>query len=214
MTKINYQKQLDTLLENLDRTGPKPVLLLHVCCAPCSSYVLEYLTEYFDITVLFYNPNITPETEYLKRIRELQRLIRDAGYSDRVRFIEGDYDPSLFFTMAEGMEDLPEHSQRCYHCYELRMREAAAKAAELGADYFTTTLSISPHKNAEWINEIGQRLAGEYGVPHLPSDFKKRSGYLRSIELSRQYDLYRQDYCGCIFSKKAACNKTAQKDPS
>ena len=209
MNKINYQKELDKITGQIGENLPeeqKPHLFLHACCAPCSSYVLEYLTQYFHITLFFYNPNITPETEYEKRIHELQRFIREAGYEERgqVTLMEGDYNPDCFFEMAKGMGDLSERGERCYHCYELRMREAARKAAGLHADYFTTTLSISPHKNARWINEIGERLAEEYGVRHLPSDFKKKGGYLRSIALSEEYHLYRQNYCGCIFSKRAA----------
>ena len=205
MNKRNYQKELDRILSGLEKqTGEKPHLFLHACCAPCSSYVLEYLTRYFRITLFYYNPNITPETEYAKRIRELKRFIREAGYEKDVTFWEGEYRPERFFETVKGMEELPERSIRCYHCYYLRMEEAAKEAAKLHADYFTTTLSISPHKNADWINEIGQELAEKYHVPHLPSDFKKKSGYLRSIALSEQYGLYRQNYCGCIFSKEAA----------
>ena len=204
MSKVNYQKELDKILDGIRDRGDRPRLLLHVCCAPCSSYVLEYLSSYFQITILFYNPNISPESEYIFRLEELKRLITEAGYGDCTDLVEGSYDPSCFLEMAKGMEDLPERGARCYHCYELRMREAAREAARLGADYFTTSLSISPHKNADWINEIGSRLGQEYGVMHLPSDFKKKSGYLRSIELSRQYNLYRQNYCGCIFSRQEA----------
>ena len=207
----NYQRELDQLIDGLSPDAPKPRLLLHVCCAPCSSYVLEYLAEIFEITVFYYNPNITPESEYQKRILELRRLIKDAGYSGRVHFTEGNYDPALFFEMARGMEDLPERGMRCYHCYEMRMEEAARAAKAMKADYFTTTLSISPHKNAEWINEIGERLGARYGVSHLPSDFKKKSGYLRSIELSKKYGLYRQNYCGCIFSKEASKEASLEK---
>ncbi len=211
MNKINYQKELDQIISHLSKGAPlmnKPHLLLHVCCAPCSSYVLEYLTHYFRITILFYNPNISPKEEYDKRVQELRRFIKEAGYENEVSLIEGNYDPSLFFEMAKGMEDLPERGQRCYHCYEMRMREAAIYASRMHADYFTTSLSISPHKNAVWINEIGEKLEQEYGVRHLPSDFKKKSGYLRSIALSEQYHLYRQNYCGCVFSKKAASANT------
>ena len=205
MNKRNYQKELDRILSGLEKqSGEKPHLFLHACCAPCSSYVLEYLTRYFRITLFYYNPNITPETEYAKRIRELKRFIREAGYEKDVTFLEGEYRPERFFETVKGMEELPERSIRCYHCYYLRMEEAAKEAAKLHADYFTTTLSISPHKNADWINEIGQELAEKYHVPHLPSDFKKKSGYLRSIALSEQYGLYRQTSCGCIFSKEAA----------
>lgn len=205
MNRRNYQKELDKITKKIcEHPGePKPSLLLHVCCAPCSSYCLEYLSQYFQITVLFYNPNITPADEYEKRIRELKRFVREAGYEKQITLIEGDYEPQEFFRVTKGMEDLPERSQRCYHCYELRMEEAAKYASSRHMDYFTTSLSISPHKNAEWINEIGERLADKYGVSHLPSDFKKKSGYLRSIDLSKQYHLYRQDYCGCVFSKQA-----------
>lgn len=209
MNKINYQKELDKITAQISENLPeerKPHLLLHACCAPCSSYVLEYLTRFFHVTLYYYNPNITPDTEYRKRVEEVRRLIAEAGYEARgqVTLLEGVYDPERFFAMAKGMEDLPERGERCYHCYALRMEEAAREAARLHADYFTTTLSISPHKNARWINEIGERLAETYGVRHLPSDFKKKGGYLRSIALSEQYHLYRQNYCGCVFSKRAA----------
>jgi len=204
MNRINYQKELDKIITRIGTDCPedrKPHLLLHCCCAPCSSYVLEYLLSYFRITVFFYNLNITPGEEYRKRISELKRFIKTARYEKRVQFMEGKYEPELFFNSVKGLEDLPERSSRCKICYRLRMTEAASLAASVNADYFTTTLSISPHKDADWINEIGNELAKEYGVPHLPSDFKKKGGYLRSIELSRKYGLYRQNYCGCIFSK-------------
>jgi hypothetical protein len=199
--KRNYQKELDQIIDSIE--GQPPKLFLHSCCAPCSSYVLEYLSQYFEITVFFYNPNISIESEYQNRVNEIKRLINEQQkeYRNPITFIEGEYDPKVFYDMAKGMEDLPERGQRCYHCYELRMKEAARMASELGADYFTTTLSISPHKNAVWINEIGERLESEYGIKHLPSDFKKKNGYKRSIELSEQFNLYRQDYCGCIYSK-------------
>lgn len=201
MMKRNYQKELDQILDTMDRPQK---LFLHSCCAPCSSYVLEYLAQYFEITVFFYNPNISPESEYQYRVNEIQRLIRESkdNYKYPITFVEGDYQPEVFYQMAKGMEELPERGERCYHCYEQRMREAAIKAVEAGADYFTTTLSISPMKNAQWINEIGESLSQEFHIKHLPSDFKKRNGYKRSIELSKEYDLYRQDYCGCVYSKK------------
>ena len=202
--KMNYQKQLDKITDGIDPASPreeKPLLLLHACCAPCSSYVLEYLLPFFRIRVFYYNPNITPETEYIKRVRELKRFISDAGYEELVEFTEGPYDPALFFSAAAGLEDQPEGGERCRVCYRLRMEEAARMAAAVKADYFTTTLSISPHKNAQWINEIGQELAQRYDVKHLPSDFKKKGGYLRSIRLSEEYGLYRQNYCGCVFSR-------------
>lgn len=204
MNRRNYQKELDKVLEGLDN---RPSLLLHSCCAPCSSYVLTYLSGYFDITILYYNPNIFPEEEFDKRAKEQERLIgllndENEKSCGKITFIRGVYDPNEFFDMAKGLEDVPEGGSRCYKCYELRMREAARAAAEGGFDFFTTTLSISPLKNADWINEIGENLAAEYGVKHLPSDFKKREGYKRSIELSKKYGLYRQNYCGCIYSQR------------
>ena len=197
MENRNYQKELDKLIISLE--GRRPKLLLHVCCAPCSSYCTEYLAEYFDISLFYYNPNMDTLAEYEKRAAELKRLVRAAGFSVNVLIME--YEPGKFRRMALGLENVREGGERCFKCYELRMREAAEYAASHGFDYFTTTLSISPLKNAAKINEIGEKLAAEYGVPHLPSDFKKRGGYQRSIELSHQYDLYRQNYCGCIYSK-------------
>lgn len=198
---MNYQKKLEEIIEDLD--GRKK-LLLHACCAPCSSYVLEYLTEYFDISVFYYNPNISPYPEYEKRISELKRLMREMPLSGKTDFIDGKYDPESFIAVADGLEQLPEGGERCFRCYRLRMEEAAKTALEQGFDYFTTTLSISPHKNAEKINEIGQELEQKYGIRYLYADFKKRDGYKRSIQLSHEYGLYRQNYCGCIYSKAAA----------
>lgn len=231
----NYQKELDQLIE---RSGAAkecpPTLFLHSCCAPCSSYVLEYLRQYFKITVFYFNPNITEDEEYCKRVAEQKRLIaaynkeltkvvrtdrdgkgvtvsRSRHVSDRrpdwgsvlhkIEIVEGDYEPKLFFEMAKGMEGCPEGGERCFACYELRLRETAARAKEGKFDYFTTTLSISPLKNAAKLNEIGERLATEYGIAWMPSDFKKRDGYKRSVELSGEYGLYRQDYCGCVYSR-------------
>ncbi|NBH84487.1 hypothetical protein D7X88_15600 [bacterium C-53] len=194
----NYHRELDSLLVQLSGKSKKPGLLLHSCCAPCSSYVIEYLSGIFDMTLYFYNPNIVEEPEYEKRLFEWRRFCENFP----VRRIEGKYEPQKFLKLTEGMEALPEGGARCFLCYELRMRAAAEAAAEIGSDYFTTSLSISPHKNAAKINEIGERLGAEYGVRHLPSDFKKKNGYKRSIELSREYGLYRQDYCGCIYSKR------------
>ena len=208
----NYQKELDKIIENHKKQQCVPKLFLHSCCAPCSSYVLEYLSQYFQITVFYYNPNIYPEEEYLKRVEEqkhfIQRFQQDmlqAGKGSichKIEFLEGSYEKDKFYQMAHGMEELPEGGERCFRCYELRLREAAEHARELGMDYFTTTLSISPLKNARKLNEIGERLAEEYGVSYLTSDFKKRDGYKRSVELSREYGMYRQDYCGCIFSMR------------
>lgn len=197
----NYQKELDKILGQI--TVP-PRLLLHSCCAPCSSYVLEYLRRYFEITVLYYNPNISMEAEYQKRVEEQKRLIAaynqlpDSGLS--ISIIEGDYEPEAFYGIAKGLEQCPEGGERCFACYELRLRKTAELARKSGQDYFATTLTISPLKNAAKLNEIGERLSEEYQVPWLPSDFKKKNGYKRSIELSAEYDLYRQNYCGCVYS--------------
>ena len=200
--KINYQKELEKLLTQLEAEQRVPTLLIHSCCAPCSSYVLEYLSEYFKITVFYYNPNIYPESEYTKRILEQQKLIRDMKFRYPVSFLAGKYDKEKFYEMAAGMEDLKEGGARCMKCYELRLSEAARQAAAGGFEYFTTTLSISPMKNAQKLNEIGLRVGEEYGVKYLVSDFKKKNGYKRSIELSKEYGLYRQDYCGCEFSMR------------
>ena len=197
---MNYQKELDKLISNLQREGKTPKLLLHSCCAPCSSYVLEYLSDYFEITVFYYNPNIFPESEYTKRILEQQMLINDMKVTHSVSFIAGGYDRERFFEVATGLEHLREGGERCFKCYELRLEEAAKIAKECDFDYFTTTLSISPMKNAEKLNEIGNNVGEKYGVSYLQSDFKKKNGYKRSIELSKEYGLYRQDYCGCEFS--------------
>ena len=197
---MNYQKELEKLIERLTKEDRVPKLLLHSCCAPCSSYVLEYLSNYFEITVFYYNPNIFPENEYTKRILEQQTLIGDMKVKHPVSFLAGSYDRDRFFQIAEGLEHLREGGERCFKCYELRLEEAAKIAQDAGFDYFTTTLSISPMKNADKLNEIGTRLADKYGVQYLQSDFKKKNGYKRSIELSSEYGLYRQDYCGCEYS--------------
>lgn len=205
MQKRNYQKELDLVIDNITKKGIRPKLLLHSCCAPCSSYVLEYLTQYFDITLYYYNPNISPESEYKFRISELHRLVSEMGIS--VKIIDGEYKPEAFEEIAKGLENEPERGARCMKCYLLRLEHSAQIAKEQGFDYFTTTLSISPMKNAEALNSIGSALANKYGVPYLFSDFKKREGYKRSIELSREYNLYRQNYCGCRFSKAQAENQ-------
>ncbi|MBP5306335.1 MAG: epoxyqueuosine reductase QueH [Lachnospiraceae bacterium] len=205
--KRNYQKELDTLLESLKKEGKKPKLLLHACCAPCSSYTLEYLSEYFDITVFYYNPNISPKEEYDKRVEELSRLIKEMPLKGPVDLIPGRYDPQEFYDIAKGLEALPEGGERCFKCYRLRLLESAAKAKEIGADYFCTTLSISPYKNAEKLNEIGEIIATDTGIPYLVSDFKKKNGYKRSIELSAEYNLYRQNYCGCVYSRMQSLEK-------
>ena len=202
LQKINYQKELEKLLTQFEAEQRVPTLLIHSCCAPCSSYVLEYLSEYFKITVFYYNPNIYPESEYTKRIAEQQKLIRDMKFRYPVSFLAGEYDKEKFYEMAAGMEDLKECGARCMKCYVMRLSEAARQAVAGGFEYFTTTLSISPMKNAQKLNEIGLRVGEEYGVKYLVSDFKKKNGYKRSIELSKEYGLYRQDYCGCEFSMR------------
>ncbi len=204
---ISYKDILNKELSKIKEAGITPRLLLHSCCAPCSSYVLEYLTEYFDITVYYYNPNISPMGEYEKRIAEQKRLISEMKFKNSVSFIEGTYNHDEFISLTRGLENLPEGGERCSLCYEMRLEAAAQKAAEINADYFTTTLSVSPYKNTAKLNTIGLKLAMEYGVPYLVSDFKKNNGYKRSIELSTEYGLYRQNFCGCIFSKKRRRNE-------
>ncbi len=196
----NYQKELDKITEQFKSSGEVPKLLLHACCAPCSSYCLEYLSQYFEITVFCYNPNIYPAEEYGYRVAEIKRLIEESEYKYPVKVLEADSEPSRFYEAVRGFEKEKEGRERCFICYGLRLEETAKKAKELGYDYFTTTLTISPLKNAEKINEIGEKLAEKYGVKHLPSDFKKKNGYKRSIELSKEHNLYRQNYCGCVYS--------------
>jgi len=205
MNARNYQKELEQLLSTLQTAGPPAKhLLLHSCCAPCSSYVLEYLSQYFRITVLYYNPNITASPEYYKRAEEQKRFIEALNQTEGhypISYMDGDYAPETFFEQTAGMEDCPEGGERCFVCYRMRLEETARLAKELSADYFATTLSISPLKNAPKLNEIGEELATAYGIPWLPNDFKKKNGYKRSLELSAEYGLYRQDYCGCCYSK-------------
>lgn len=201
---MNYQKELDKIIERLQKEDKVPRLLLHSCCAPCSSYVLEYLSQYFEITVFYYNPNIYPESEYVKRIAEQQKFIKELPVKYPISFVAGNYDQERFYEMARGLEDVKEGGERCMRCYELRLLEAARLAEEGAYSYFTTTLSISPLKNAVKLNEIGERIGKEYGVSYLPSDFKKKNGYKRSVELSKEYGLYRQDYCGCVYSYEEA----------
>ncbi|NOW02883.1 epoxyqueuosine reductase QueH [Clostridium beijerinckii] len=212
MNKINYQKELDSLIENLVKNEEVPTLLLHSCCAPCSSYVLEYLSKYFKITIFFYNPNIYPMEEYTRRVAEQKSLISEMKVKNEIRFIEGKYDTESFYKLTKGLEEEKEGGVRCFNCYELRLNEAAIMAKEKGYDYFTTTLSISPHKNSAKLNEIGKKLSEKYGVKYLYSDFKKKEGYKRSIELSKQYKLYRQDYCGCVFSKNERMSYDDEKN--
>ena len=200
MPKPNYQLELDKTLAKITQENIRPRLLLHACCAPCSSYVLEYLTKYFDITVFFYNPNISPESEYLHRVNEIKRLISEM--CPTVNFIEGRYEPEKFYEMAKGLESEPERGARCVKCYRMRIEESAVIAKQGNFDYFTTTLSISPQKDSHVLNTIGKEISEIYDIPYLYSDFKKKGGYKRSIELSAQFHLYRQNFCGCIYSKR------------
>ena len=195
----NYQKELDKIIAGLN--GRRPTLLLHACCAPCSSYVLEYLSRYFEITLFYYNPNIEPEAEYRYRVSEVKRLIDEMLPDSGIKVVEGRYDPERFHQAVKGLEQEPEGGARCMVCYRLRLEESGRIAQELGCEYFTTTLSISPLKNAKALNAIGEELAPVYRIKYLVSDFKKREGYKRSIQLSAEYHLYRQDYCGCAYSK-------------
>lgn len=206
MAKRNYQKELEAILARQDLAQKK--LLLHSCCAPCSSYVLEYLRTYFQITVFYYNPNITDQEEYEKRAEEQKRLITlfnaqlaDKGRPGTIEMLTGDYEPERFLEMARGKETCPEGGERCMGCYALRLGKTMQQAQAGGFDYAATTLTISPLKNTEKLNEIGESLANKYGVMWLPSDFKKKNGYRRSVELSAEYGLYRQNYCGCIYSR-------------
>ena len=211
---VNYRLILDKTLADLQASGTRPKLLLHACCAPCSSAVIEELALYFDITLYFYNPNIYPQSEYDFRLAELHRLVREMSTSDaiskeaaegigKIKITEGKYEPDVFFALSRGYEKLPEGDVRCEICYKLRLSEAARYASEHGFDYFCTTLSVSPYKNAQKLNSIGAELSELYGVPYLFSDFKKRNGYKRSCELSAIFDLYRQNFCGCPYSKAA-----------
>lgn len=219
----NFQKELDHIIETLEKGAlsgnEAPTLFLHSCCAPCSSYVLAYLRQYFRITVFYYNPNISEQEEYRKRVEEQKRLI--AVYNGQVQqgaegypiaIEEGAYTPELFFEMARGQEQCPEGGERCFGCYALRLSETARKAAEDGFDWFATTLTISPLKNAAKLNEIGEALSALYGVRWLPSDFKKKDGYKQSVALSSQYGLYRQDYCGCVYSRKERDRKKTEQE--
>ncbi len=201
MNKINYQSVLDNTIKKITSENRVPKLIIHSCCAPCSSYVLEYLSRYFKITVLYYNPNIFPKEEYEYRISEQERLIDSMQFVNDVKLIASGYTPEDFYSAVKGNENEPEGGKRCRLCFNVRLRYTAALAKKMNFDYFTTTLSISPLKNAEVLNKLGAEIGKEYGVEYLQSDFKKRNGYKRSVELSKEYELYRQDYCGCIYSK-------------
>ena len=205
---MNYQNKLDEILKDLNGT---PKLLLHTCCAPCSSYCIEYLSNYFDITVLYYNPNISPQEEYEKRKQEQIRFLKEYPSKNKLDIMDIDYDYNEFLDIAEGLEQEPEGGKRCHKCYRLRLEKTAIMAKENHFDYFGTTLTVSPYKNSQLLNQIGSELESKYQIAYLYSDFKKKEGYKRSIELSKQYHLYRQDYCGCIYSKKERDEKYENK---
>ena len=196
---MNYNLEME---KQIDEIGEGEKLFLHACCAPCSSAVLERLASIFRITIFYYNPNINSEVEYRKRIDELRRFLSSFPVKYPIELVEGRYDREDFYRIAKGLEEEPERGRRCFKCYELRLEETAKMAEILGFPYFATTLTLSPHKNANWINEIGERLNKTYHSTYLYSDFKKKNGYKRSIELSLEYDLYRQDYCGCVYSMR------------
>lgn len=195
---MNYQIEMEKIINNLKH---KPKLLLHVCCAPCSSYVLSILVNFFDIDIVYYNPNITDEREYNKRLDELKKFVNIDLYKGSINIVDCEYNNMDFFNVVKGLEEEKEGGRRCFECYKLRLEYTAKVASQLGYDYFTTSLSISPYKNSKWLNEIGVYLENEYGIKYLTADFKKKNGYKKSIELSKKYNLYRQDYCGCIYSK-------------
>lgn len=202
MNKINYQKVMEKIIdETCIKEKRMPKLLLHSCCGPCSTYCIQVLSEYFDVTVFYYNPNIYPPEEYRLRADEQNRFISEFPTRNPVKFVERAYDTDRFYAMAKGLEKVEEGGERCFKCYELRLRESAEYAKNNGFDFFTTTLSISPLKNADKLNEIGRKLSEEYGVSYLFSDFKKKEGYKISTQLSAEYGMYRQNYCGCVFSQ-------------
>lgn len=212
MNKQNYHLKMLEMISEYCGEDRVPRLLLHSCCAPCSSYCLELLSQHFAVTVFYYNPNIYPPEEYEMRVKEQDRFIKEFPAKNPIFFVEGTYDTAKFYEMAKGMEQLKEGKERCFSCYEMRLRESAEYAKEHGFDFFTTTLSISPLKNAEKLNEIGQKLEAEYGIKYLYSDFKKQNGYKRSTEISNEYDMYRQYYCGCVYSKKQRDDEIAARE--
>lgn len=219
--KKNYQKELDEIIESLAASAARPSLLLHACCGPCSSYVLEYLSKYFSITILYYNPNIYPEEEYLRRMNELKNFLPrfPAAFKNNVKFVEQNYDPEEFYSALEiknhpEFADEPEKGERCRRCYEFRLKKAYEYAVKNNFDYFCTTLSISPFKDSEKINTIGRELCDSIKKTRwLPSDFKKKGGFKRSLELSEEYELYRQQYCGCVYSKNNTEKFRAENNP-
>ena len=205
---MNYDLLMEEQIKNLEEGS---TLLMHACCAPCSSACLERLGNYFDISIFYYNPNITDRDEYLKRVDEIKKFISSFKTKYPIKLIEGRYNPEEFFEISKGLEDEPERGKRCFECYKLRLSETAKVASELNFDYFCTTLTLSPYKNAVWLNEIGEELNSNYTSTYLYSDFKKRNGYKRSIELSKEFDLYRQDYCGCVYSLRDELNRKKNK---
>lgn len=212
MEKRNFQRETEKAIERLCAAGDRPALLLHACCAPCSSYVLEYLTQYFTVTLFFSNPNITEPEEYQKRLAELRRLCAEAPFCTDVTVVEDTACPEAFLQAAAGLEDAPEGGSRCERCFRLRLERTADYARAHGFTLFATTLTVSPHKNAPLLNAIGAELAERYGVEYLPSDFKKKGGYQRSVALSKEYYLYRQPYCGCVFSRRQAQREGRQSE--
>ena len=205
---MNYDLLMEEQIKNMNEGS---TLLMHACCAPCSSACLERLGNYFDISILYYNPNITDKDEYLKRVEEIKKFISGFKTKYPIKLIEGRYDPKEFFEIAKGLEDEPERGKRCFKCYRLRLEETAKVASEKEFDYFCTTLTLSPYKNATWLNEIGEELNNNYNSTYLYSDFKKKNGYKRSIELSKEFDLYRQDYCGCVYSLRDELERKKKK---
>lgn len=205
---MNYDLLMEEQIKNMNEGS---TLLMHACCAPCSSACLERLGNYFDISILYYNPNITDKDEYLKRVEEIKKFISGFKTKYPIKLIEGRYDPKEFFEIAKGLEDEPERGKRCFKCYKLRLEETAKVASLKKFDYFCTTLTLSPYKNATWLNEIGEELNNNYNSTYLYSDFKKKNGYKRSIELSKEFDLYRQDYCGCVYSLRDELKRKKNK---
>ena len=206
---MNYDLLMEEQIKNMNEGS---TLLMHACCAPCSSACLERLGNYFDISILYYNPNITDKDEYLKRVEEIKKFISGFKTKYPIKLIEGRYDPKEFFEIAKGLEDEPERGKRCFKCYRLRLEETAKVASEKEFDFFCTTLTLSPYKNAIWLNEIGEELNNNYNSTYLYSDFKKKNGYKRSIELSKEFDLYRQDYCGCVYSLRDELERKKNKN--
>ena len=206
MNKVNYNLEMENIIKKLDKNNRKK-LLLHSCCGPCSSGCLERLNEYFDITIFYYNPNLDTLEEFNRRSIEQEKLIKDMNLKNEIKLIIPEYNSLEYYNAIKGHEKSKEGGSRCEKCFELRLKESAKLAKEMNFDYFTTTLSISPYKNSTLLNTIGEEIGKEYSVNYLFSDFKKKNGYKRSIELSKKYNMYRQDYCGCIFSKNEAEEK-------